>query len=402
MAAVTWSGLWALALRARDRGAGWGVCAVAMLLGARAMQPVTGSRPQMFTFALCCWTLLLAERHLARGGRRAWVLPPIIALWANLHAGFLFGIGLLGAVAAIEGARALLHRPGAYPARRIGELGAAVAAGAVAACCNPYGPGLITYALRLTHEVSGLPIVEWMRPDLLSWGIAAADLLVVSAVVLAVRGGRLEWRDALLSAAAVVAALVAVRNLAVLVAVALPAWAALVQQAIDRRASTQTRRRPAPAVAVAVLAAAALGVGAAGLRAAQAASASGIAAREPVCAAAVLARSPQALRVFAPYGTSGYLVGALWPHATVYDYGELLAPGAEVLADDIRVAAGATDPPSALSLIDSSATDAVLMPPGALTSELAAGGGWTRAVADPTGMQLWVRGDPVWARGAAC
>ena len=398
MALVTWSGLWALALRARDRGAGWGVCAVAMLLGARAMQPVTGSRPQMLTFALCCWTLLLAERHLARGGRRVWLLPLIVAVWANLHAGFLFGIGLIAAVAGIEALRAITHRPGAFALRRVGELGAAVAASVLAACINPYGPGLIAYALRLTHEVSGLPIVEWMRPDPLSWGMAAADLLAVTMALLVLRGGRVEWRDALLSVGGVVAALIAVRNLAVLVAVALPAWAALVQAALDRRPAARAKHRPAPHVAIAILATAVAGVGVATARAAQAASAAGIAEREPVCATALLARSPEALRLFAPYATSGYVIGALWPHATVYDYGELLAPGPQVLANDIRIAAGTTDSPSAMSLLDGSRTVAVLMVPGALTAELASSGGWMKALSDPTGMELWLRGDPAWAR----
>ena len=155
-------------------------------------------------------------------------------------------------------------------------------------------------------------------------------------------------------------------------------------------------------MALAVLATAALGVGTAGMRAVQAASPAGVAEREPACAAALLARSPQALRVFAPYATSGYLVGALWPHVTVYDYGELLAPGPQVLADDIRIAAGATDSPSALALLDASAADAVLEAPGALTGELGPSGGWTRVLTDPVGMELWVRGDPSWARGGRC
>ena len=138
------------------------------------------------------------------------------------------------------------------------------------------------------------------------------------------------------------------------------------------------------------------------MRAVQAASAAGVAEREPACAAALLARSPQALRVFAPYATSGYLVGALWPHVTVYDYGELLAPGPQVLANDIRIAAGATDSPSALALLDATAADAVLAGPGALTAELASSGGWAKALTDPVGMELWVRGDPAWARTGGC
>lgn len=408
MAAVTWSGLWALALRARDRGAGLGVGAAAMLLGARAMQPVAGTRPQMITFALCCWSLLIAERHLARGGRGVWLLPPMAAVWANLHAGFLFGIGLVAAVAAVEGMSIVLRRPGSAPRRRVVELGAVAAASLAASCLNPSGPALIGYALRLTHEVSALPIVEWMRPDLLSWGLAAGDVLALSLVVLVVRlrGAGLPLRDLVLPAAAGVAALLAVRNLAVLVAVATPAWAAAVERAMEAvraRQSPRTRRgspaapdhRPAPAVALAVLAAGALALAATGLRAAQAASPAGVAAAEPVCAATVLARSPHSLRVFAPYATSGWLVGRLWPQVRVYDYGELLAPGPQVLADDIRIASGDV---TALDLLDRSATDAAVVPDGALTTRLdGAPGTWHRVLTDPAGFALYTRGAPAWA-----
>ncbi|HET9050375.1 MAG TPA: hypothetical protein VFO60_01655 [Candidatus Dormibacteraeota bacterium] len=417
MALVTWSGLWALAIRARDRGASWGVCAAAMLLGARAMQPVTGTRPQMFTFALCCWTLLLAERHLARGGRLCWWLPAIVAVWANLHAGFLFGIGVVGAVAAIEAARIALKSPDAAPVRRVAELAAATVASAGAACLNPNGTALLAYAVRLTHDVSQLPIVEWMRPNILSWDIAAADLLVVSVPVLLLAGGRIGLRDALMTAAGTVAAVVAVRNLAVLVAVALPAWAALVSSAGARlraeeaalgarrgaaRRPSRPVRHPSPAVAAALLAVAALGVGAAGARAVHAASGGALRQTEPACAVDVLSRAPGSLRVFAPYAPSGYIVGALWPKATVYDYGELVAAGPQVLADQVRIASGTAEAPSALALLDSSRSDAVLVAPGALTRRLEASGAWGFAVDDPSGMELWVRGNPEWARGASC
>ena len=77
------------------------------------------------------------------------------------------------------------------------------------------------------------------------------------------------------------------------------------------------------------------------------------------------------------------------------------AAGPQILIDDMRIAAGVGDAPSAMSLLDASRTDAVLVAPGTLTAQLPAGG-WTRALTDPTGMELWFRGDPTWARGASC
>ena len=133
MAAVAWSGLWACALRARDRGAGGLAIAGALLLGARAAEPVLGTRPQVATFALTAWTLLVAERHLARGGRVRWLLPPLLALWANLHAGFLGGIAVLGVVVAVETLRTRLRLAGAAPAVRVRQLAVALGIAALAA-----------------------------------------------------------------------------------------------------------------------------------------------------------------------------------------------------------------------------------------------------------------------------
>ena len=62
--------------------------------------------------------------------------------------------------------------------------------------------------------------------------------------------------------------------------------------------------------------------------------------------------------------------------------------------DYLRIAAGATTTPTALQLLTSSDTTAVLYIKGALTDELDATPGWT-LVADDHGMLLYVSGDAV-------
>jgi hypothetical protein len=409
MAAVAWSGLLACALRARARGAGALAMAAALLLGARAAQPVLGTRPQVATFALTAWTLLLAERTLTRGGRAHWLLPPLFALWANLHAGFLGGLGILGMVVAVETGRLALRRGGAVPAARVRGLAAALALSAAAACLTPAGPGLYAYVLHTSATAKSLPIVEWMAPDLRDPGLWPFALLAASVVVLVVLGRRVELRDRVLGAAAVLAACLAVRNVALLVAVSLPAWAAAADSAAaavgrHRRGRPAGPRRVTAAGVVTgalVVLSGGAGVGVAAARAAADASPAGIASVYPACAAAALRGAPPPTRVFAPYATSGYLVGALWPRVRVYDYGELIAAGRRVFADDLRIAAGVTAPPSALSLLDASGTGAVLMPAGRLVDELGADlPVWHRVLTDH-GMQLWSRGIPAWTRTAA-
>jgi hypothetical protein len=115
----------------------------------------------------------------------------------------------------------------------------------------------------------------------------------------------------------------------------------------------------------------------------------------------VLARSPTVQRVFTAYGTGGYVIYRLWPQASVYEYGESISLGTTVFDRYRRIAAGATTTPTALQLLASSGTTAVLSSRGALTAELSATPGWTLTV-DDHGMLLFLRGDASWASGASC
>jgi hypothetical protein len=430
MAAVAWSGLCACALRARSRGAGALAVAGALLLAARAAQPVLGTRPQVATFALTAWTLLIVERHLARGGRIRWLLPPLLCLWANLHAGFLGGLALLAVVVALEAVRTRLGLRGAATATRVRALAVTLGVCAVAACLNPAGPRLYAYALSTSASVKAKPIVEWMPPNLHDPGLWPFALFAASTVALVVLGRRVDLRDRVLAAAAVVAACLAVRNIALLVAIALPAWTVAAQSAaglLARRlrafiraltrplagglppatsplASAAPRLRPVtPAAVIAgalVVLCGAFGLATAVVRAAADASPAGVvAAGNPACAVAALRAAPEGTRVFATYGASAYLIHELWPRVRVYDYGELVAAGDRVFADDLRIAAGATAAPSALDLLDASGTDAVLIPDGRLAGQLAALPAWHRVLGDH-GVQLFTRGTPAWAATA--
>jgi hypothetical protein len=410
MAAVAWSGLWACAMRARDRGAGSLAVGAALLLGARAAEPVLGTRPQVATFALTAWTLLIAERHLARGGRVRWLLPPLVALWANLHAGFLGGVAVLAVVVGVEAVKVRLRLRGAAPASRVRQLGVAVGVAAAAACLNPAGPRLYAYAISTSSTVKAKPIVEWMAPNLHDPGLWPFAALAVSTAALVVLGRRIDLRDRVLAAAAIVAAFLAVRNIALLVVIALPAWTAAVDVAAAALLARRRRhdRRPArgrPATPATILAGAlivlcgAFGLGAGVARAASDASPAGVAAVYPSCAVAALQRAPEGTNVFAAYGDGGYLIHELWPRVRVYEYGELVADSDSVFAAYLRIAAGDTAAPSALSLLDSSHTDAVLFPAGALTAELDASGTWHR-VLDDHGTLLYSRGTPAWATAA--
>ena len=416
MGLVAWSAMLATLLRSRLRGAGPVVLAVGLALGARVAEPVLGTRPQVFTFALVCWTLWIAESYLRSGGRRRWLLPPIFLVWANLHAGFIAGIGFLAIVVVAEAVKSRWGLGEAASRRRIGGLAVALGASAVAACVNPYGPSLFVFAATTGAAERQKGIIEWQSPnfgDPAMWALLAL-LLTFAALTLLVLTRpelrrRFDLRDIALAVAGAGLALSSVRNTAICVAVMIPPWVAMAADVARWIQAIRAQRTPrgassargAPVVGVALIAVALVSVGAVGARVHQDATPQGIAAAYPSCATAVLARSPVTQRVFTAYGTGGYVIDRLWPHASVYEYGESISLGTAVFDDYVRIAAGATSAPSALQLLTAGNTTAVLYSKGALTAELDHTPGWT-LVTDDHGLLLYLHGDAAWAAGASC
>jgi len=408
MGAVTWSGFIATALRGQMRGAGPLAIAVGLALGAKAAQPVLGTRPQMFTFALLCWTLWVADSYLRRGGRRVWILPPVFLVWANLHAGFIAGMGVLAVVVAAEAAKRHFRAGDLVPVARLRTLALVTGVSAAVACVNPDGPGLYRYALTTAPVERAKGIIEWQSPNFHDPGMWALLALLISFVVLRALRARLDWRDAALAAVGAALALYSVRNFSLCVALVTPAWIAMASQVGPRFAArfgvraSRVRVTAARVVAgAAVVGAGVVVVASTTARVAADASRAGVAAAYPACAVDVLARAPGVQRVFTAYAAGGFVIDRLWPRASVYEYGESEALGVTTFANYYRIASGSSASPTALQLLDRSNTTAVMYPSGALTNTLDQSPGWTRLVNDH-GTLLYVRGDASWAAGATC
>ncbi len=138
---------------------------------------IQAMRPQVFSIALFAWLLWTLER--IRGDRR-WllVIPPVFALWVNLHGGWIVGAM---ALAAVSGAL-LLDR--GLAVRRKAEIGATLAATALATLCNPYGTRMVAF-LAETVRPDRSDIAEWHPlftvgvPVVVIWLIPAAALALV-------------------------------------------------------------------------------------------------------------------------------------------------------------------------------------------------------------------------------
>jgi hypothetical protein len=116
-----------------------------------------------------------------RGEAPSFWLLPLIALWANLHGGFIFGLVLAGAFAidALWNADVARQKPLAL---RWAVFGIA----ALAACCaTPYGWGSILAARKILDLGELLHLIyEWMPADFTSLGAFEMSILVLIAAAL--------------------------------------------------------------------------------------------------------------------------------------------------------------------------------------------------------------------------
>ena len=116
-----------------------------------------------------------------RGEAPSYRLLPLIALWANLHGGFIFGLVLVCAFTVDA-----LWNAGVTGQKRLLLRWALFGLGALAACCaTPYGWGSILASRRILDlgEVLHL-IAEWRPADFTSPGAFEMSILALMAAVL--------------------------------------------------------------------------------------------------------------------------------------------------------------------------------------------------------------------------
>jgi hypothetical protein len=116
-----------------------------------------------------------------RGEAPSFWLLPLMALWTNLHGGFIFGLVLAGAFAidALWNADASRRKPLALRWAVFGGC-------ALAACCaTPYGWGSIRASLKILDLGELLHVIyEWMPADFTSPGAFEMSILVLIAAAL--------------------------------------------------------------------------------------------------------------------------------------------------------------------------------------------------------------------------
>jgi len=124
-------------------------------------------RPHLFTFAMLSLVMATVANEAYRRRAQGWLLIPCFALWANLHGGFIVGLGALGIATLITGGQELyaIH----WPAKSL-RLAAVTIGCAAATLLNPHGIGLWGSVL---HSISD-PVIHLFVND---WVSLPANLL---------------------------------------------------------------------------------------------------------------------------------------------------------------------------------------------------------------------------------
>jgi hypothetical protein len=341
----------------------------------------------MLTGLFLAFAAYLLTRY-RQGARRAlWPLPPLMALWVNLHGGYIIGLALIGLTllgALLEAFRRFpLRAPTryrGYPAALRASLGPlrplllVTVLATAATLLSPHGFEALTYPFTTyagTANASQRYVYEWQSPDFHQPLLLVFAASLLFAVALGVTGRPLDPTALLWMLGFAFLALQSMRNIALYAIIATPLLAARLSAEIPAFArSVAAWRRPAllalgwPPVLLIVLAVLLLPDKRKDLQLGRAPNAAGY----PTGAVALL-RSPD-LRgnLFNEYHWGGYLIYEHYPDRPVFIdgridvYGDTLAeryleaaqvrPGWRQVLDqyDIRLALVARDGPLAVAL----------------------------------------------------
>ncbi|HEX3000512.1 MAG TPA: hypothetical protein VHR86_09790 [Armatimonadota bacterium] len=159
-------------LNARLMGGSSWLAALATLIAVYASRFTFDIRPQLFTYLFLALCLFLVNRQREQGGR-CYVYIPLFVLWANLHSGFIAGLGLL-ALAAIT------------TPKRARFFGGALLLSGVSVLLTPNTWRGVWFPLAISRTRLFMDnLTEWFSPNFhSSWLFGFEVLLLVSIAIL--------------------------------------------------------------------------------------------------------------------------------------------------------------------------------------------------------------------------
>ncbi len=200
--------------------------AFALVIGAATAAVFWSPRPQMFTFFLSTVILYLLYLQKRKKVDRLWLVPVVMGIWGNLHAGFSIGFILLGGAIAGEVLGNLFNPNGEHvvPWSGIRKLVIVTIVSVGALLVNPYGLNILAVPFQ-TVSIGALQnfIQEWNSPNFHERQTWPFIFLLLG--LLGVVGGsrlKLDWTNFVLLAGTAFMALLAGRNIALFAVVATP------------------------------------------------------------------------------------------------------------------------------------------------------------------------------------
>ncbi len=363
------------------------------------------ARPHLFTILLALLWARALTLHQRTGSRRYLAaLPPMMALWANLHGGFLVGFVLLAVPLAVTVWEGLVSRGKGHDAQRplLGATPLALAglASLLAVGLNPVGYAVLPHILsyfRLRYLVD--TTMEYLSPNFHDLGPQLfLGLLLLAVASLAAIPRRVGPTEVATLAVWASLALYSARNIPLFVVVGLPIVGQFATEALGAPATNAPglasrltaieRRMGRPLVpAIAVAAALLLTIGGTG------ASAPGSAFDPKVFPVEALARAEESGargNLFNYFKWGGYILYAGYPKHRVFIDGQTDFYGEELTRDYSKVA---TLEPDWENILDRYQIGWVLFPHRSpLCLILARTPGWRLAYQDETA-DIFVRAE---------
>lgn len=305
------------------------------------------ARPHIFSWLFGVCTLGL----LVKGGRAKYFLPLLIALWANLHGGFILGLVLQGifiagaildkiCLAGLSQWRNILH---SQKHALIILFLSIVASG-----LNPFGYHLLIFPFLVTKTIFTTGIGEWLAPDM-QREIFFRYYLIAVIFLVSLPRLQINWTNRLLLVFWINASLAHGRYISMTSVYLVPLLAQIGNQIVDRlplkdRKASRNELRLSPysgliATAGLFLILFCSSIYQSPLRPLMAAVIPVKSEYHPVAAVNYLNSAPLAGKMFNKYGWGGYLIYALDPSQPVFIDGRADMYGEELFKEYRKVIA---------------------------------------------------------------
>lgn len=209
----------------------------ALLLSVWTIIPNLGVRPRTITLLLAGIYLALLRSFVREKETRAiWWLVPLMALWANLHAGYLIGLVLIGVtIAGVVLDAWFAGETLAAHSSQLKKLILVFVACLLAVNLNPQGPRILLFPFEFFFSpIQQNQITDWLSPDFHQSELLPLALLILLPIAaLALSPKRARPSEVLLFLSTLYATLKSSRHMAIFALIAGPLLADYLQNWLE-------------------------------------------------------------------------------------------------------------------------------------------------------------------------